>query len=151
MKIEAATPDDYLTKIPEERRDAFAALRKTLLDHLPSGFEEIMQYGMVSYVVPKSLYPLGYHTDKKQPLPFIGLASQKNSITLYHMGLYAHPEMLQWFEEEYPKHSATRLDMGKSCIHFKKPAHIPLSLIAILAGKITPQDWIDLYEKKLRK
>ncbi len=151
MKIDAVHPDDYVEKVPEERKAAFQKLRQLLRESLPQGFEETMQYGMVSYVVPKSMYPPGYHTGKGQPLPFIALASQKNSITLYHMALYTRPELLQWFQEAYPHHSAVPLDMGKSCIHFKKTQHIPFDLIAELAEKMTPQQWIEVYEAGLKK
>ncbi|HNL71683.1 MAG TPA: DUF1801 domain-containing protein, partial [Leptospiraceae bacterium] len=114
-------------------------------------FEETISYGMISYVVPHSLYPEGYHTDPKQPLPFISLASQKNFIALYHMGIYADEKILHWFVTEYPKHSKTKLDMGKSCIRFKKIDQIPFDLIQELVKKMTPKQWIDLYKKSIKK
>lgn len=110
-----------------------------------------MSYGMIGYVVPHSVYPAGYHCDPKLPLPFINLASQKNFIALYHMGLYADAELLEWFTAEYPRHSSTKLDMGKSCIRFKKPEAIPYALIGQLAKKMSTDDWIRLYESQLRK
>jgi len=113
---------------------------------LPRGFEECINYGMISYVIPHSLYPAGYHCDPTLPLPFVSIASQKNFIALYHMGLYANPEMLKWFVEQYPKHSKAKLDMGKSCIRFKKPEQIPFELIAELAYKLSPQQFIHIYE-----
>ena len=126
-------------------------LREILKKHLPEGFKEEMGYGMVGFCVPHSTYPAGYHCDPKQPLPFVGLASQKGHISLYHMGLYADEELMSWFATEYPKHSNARLDMGKSCIRFKKPEHIPYELIGRLAQKMTPEAWIALYEQNLKR
>ena len=117
---------------------------------LPEGFAEQMAYKMPSYVVPHSLYPAGYHCDAKQALPFISIAAQKNFIALYHMGIYADAQLLDWFTTEYPKHSKAKLDMGKSCIRFKKPEDIPFDLLTQLLAKMTPQDWITLYEKAYR-
>ncbi|MGV3640687.1 MAG: DUF1801 domain-containing protein, partial [Adhaeribacter sp.] len=108
-------------------------------------------YGMIGYVVPHSLYPAGYHCDPKQPLPFMGVASQKNFVSVYHMGLYSDPELLNWFTGEYPKHCKTKLDMGKSCIRFKKPEQVPFELLGELAAKLSPREWIDLYEAKLKR
>lgn len=143
----ASNVEAYLKEIPEDKRPAMLALRKTITKNLPSGFKEIMQYGMIGYVVPHSLYPNGYHTDPKEPLPFICLAAQKNHIAVYHMGIYSDPALLQWFQEAYAKQSKTKLDMGKSCIRFKNPKQIPVDLIGELASKMSPQTWIDLYEK----
>lgn len=151
MKIEANTPDEYMQNIPEERKAPMEKLRKTVLDNLPKGFEETLQYGMPSYVVPHSLYPAGYHCKPSDALPFASIASQKNFIALYHSGIYAEPSLLKWFQEEYPKHCKRKLDMGKSCIRFKKPEEIPFDLIAELMRKMTPQDFIDLYEKNVKR
>lgn len=151
MQSTTKSPEGYLAEVPEERREYFAQLRDVILRHLPEGFEEIMSYGMIGYVVPHSLYPAGYHCDPKQPLPFVSIASQKNFIALYHMGLYADEGLLEWFEKEYPKHSKTKLDRGKSCIRFKKPDQIPFELIAELMKKISVKDWIQVYEKNLKK
>ena len=137
--------------LPEERREAMSRLRQTLLKHLPKGFEECMTYGMISYVVPHALYPAGYHCDPKLPLGYISIASQKNFIALHHLGLYSDQALLEWFQAEYPKHSKTKLDMGKGCVRFKKPDAIPFELIAELAGKMTPQDWIEKYESVLKR
>ena len=126
-------------------------LRETLLTHLPKGFEETMSYGMPAYVVPHSLYPAGYHCKPAEPLPYISIASQKNFIALHHVGMYMSPELTAWFTAEYPKHSKTKLDMGKGCIRFKKPEAIPLDLIGELAGRMTPGQWIEIYERVLRK
>jgi len=150
MSKKPTTPDAYLDSLPNERRQVMGELRSTLQTHLPPGFEETMQYNMLAYVVPHSLYPAGYHADPKQPLPFIHLASQKRHIALYHMGLYADESLLDWFEREYPGHARTKLDMGKSCIRFKKMDDIPYELIAGLAGKMSPQDWIARYEAGIK-
>lgn len=151
MNIPANNPDEYISKIPEDRIPYFKKLRQTILDNIPKGFEEQMSYGMIGYVVPKSTYPAGYHCNTELPLPFANIASQKNFIALYHMGIYANPEILDWFVAEYPKHCKRKLDMGKSCIRFKKSEEIPFDLIAELMQKMTMQDWIDLYEKNVKR
>ena len=125
-------------------------LRKVILSNLPKGFKEVMGYGMLGYVVPHTLYPDGYHCDPKLPLPFINLASQKNFIAVYHMGIYSDPKLLKWFTDEFSKHSKNKLDMGKSCMRFKKPEQIPFKLIGELASKMSPQDWIDQYESVIK-
>ena len=150
MQIPGTTPDELINNAPEERKEALRKLRKTILDNLPEGFRECINYGMVGYVVPHSLYPPGYHCDPKLPLPFLSFASQKNFIAFYHMGLYANPELLNWFVSEYQQVSKTKLDMGKSCVRFKKPDQIPFDLIGKLVSKITPEEWITLYEKNLK-
>jgi uncharacterized protein YdhG (YjbR/CyaY superfamily) len=150
MTIKADTFDEYLSQVPEERKEAIARLRQVLKDNLPVGFEEGIGNNMPGFDVPHTLYPAGYHCDPKQPLPFVGFASQNNFIAFYHMGVYAIPEIYEWFISEYPKHSKTKLDMGKSCIRFKKPEQIPFDLIAQLAQKITPQQWIEIYEANLK-
>ncbi|MDB5012453.1 MAG: hypothetical protein JWQ25_655 [Daejeonella sp.] len=151
MQSNAISPEDYVNDLPEDRKPAVQSLRKVILENLPSGFEEVMSYGMLGYAVPFSLYPAGYHCDPKSPLPFINIASQKNFIAIYHMGIYADPDLLNWFVSEYPKHCKSKLDMGKSCIRFKKPDQIPFDLIGELASKLTPQNWIERYEKAFRR
>lgn len=151
MKSKAKTVSEYMDELPEERKIAMMALRKTIKKNLPDGFEERMSYGMIGYMVPLSAYPNGYHCAPGEPLPFINIASQKNFIALYHMGLYADKKMLEWFVDEYPKHSKAKLDMGKSCIRFKKTDSIPYDLIAKLAQKITPAQWIRNYEAAFKK
>jgi uncharacterized protein YdhG (YjbR/CyaY superfamily) len=121
MKIAANTVDEYINQLPEDRRQALSKLRKIILENLPDGFVEELNYGMPGYVVPHSIYPAGYHCDPKVPLPFMSFASQKNHISFYHSGIYADPNLLEWFTQEYPKHSNSKPDMGKSCIRFKKP------------------------------
>jgi hypothetical protein len=150
MKTEGTTPEQIIANCPEERQGAMNQLRKTILDNLPEGFKEGIGYGMIGYAVPHSLYPAGYHCDPKLPLPFMSFASQKNFIAFYHMGLYANKELLDWFVDEYQKVSKTKLDMGKSCVRFKKPEQIPFELIGNLVAKMTPNDWITLYEQAIK-
>lgn len=150
MQSSAPTPTAYLENLPEDRKAAISRLREQVINNLPDGFEEVMNYGMLGYVVPHSIYPAGYHCDARQPLPFINIASQKNHIAVYHLGLYADEELLNWFKDEYSKHTTAKLDMGKSCIRFKKPEHIPYELFGKLAAKMTVQHWIDLYERNVK-
>ncbi len=150
MKIEANNPIDYISNLPEERQEAMSRLRQTILDNLPKGFEETMSYGMIGYVVPHSIYTDGYHCTPELPLPFMSIASQKNFVALYHMGIYADKELYDWFVVEYPKHVKTKLDMGKSCIRFKKIETIPYDLIADLCTRMTVKQWIELYEKNVK-
>ena len=151
MKIEANSPDEYASKIPEDRKDAFNKLRKTILEYIPKGFEEMMNYGMIGYVVPKSIYPPGYHVTPDLPLPFANIANQKNFIGFYHMGVYANPEIYNWFTDEYKKRCKYKLDMGKSCVRLKKLDDIPYDLIGELMEKISVADWIKTYEENLKK
>lgn len=151
MQSTALTPDQYINELPDDRKQTMQQLREVILNNIPKGFEERMGYGMLGYSVPHSIYPAGYHCNPKDPLPFFGLASQKNSINVYHMGMYARQDLYDWFVAEYPKHSKAKLDMGKSCIRFKKPEHIPLDLIGELLQKMSVQDWIALYEKEIKK
>lgn len=151
MTYEATTVEDYINQLPEDRQIAIKKLRQIILDNLPKGFEEGITYKMIGYYVPHSIYPNGYHCDPKLPLPFINVASQKNFIALYHMGIYAKQELLNWFIAEYPKHCKYKLDMGKSCIRFKKLNAIPYDLIAELVQKMTTEEWITTYEKTTKK
>ncbi len=151
MQSKALTPDQYVAELPEDRKNALNKLRHEIAAHLPEGFQECMNYGMIGYVVPHSIYPKGYHCDPKLPLPFLGLASQKNAISFYHMGLYADKELMNWFVAEYPKHSSAKLDMGKSCIRFKKAEHIPFALLGELISKMSVNNWIEIYEKNFVK
>lgn len=145
------TLQEYFDQLPVERKQPMTRLRTILLENLPKGFTEVINYGMPSYVVPHSLYPAGYHCDPELPLGFISLASQQNYIALYHMGVHSCNDMMNWFTSEYPKHSNAKLDMGKSCIRFKKPEDIPYSLIAELAQRMTPDDWIEVYERVVKR
>lgn len=151
MKTAGNTVEEILANVPEERAKAFNKLHQTIVSNLPQGFEAAISYGGLGYVVPHNLYPAGYHCKPVEPLPFAGLASQKNSINFYHMGIYCFPELLDWFVNEYPKHSKQKLDMGKSCIRFKKMEEIPYDLIAKLMQKISMQQWIEKYESNLKK
>ncbi|OIQ16593.1 MAG: hypothetical protein BM557_09790 [Flavobacterium sp. MedPE-SWcel] len=150
MQSKATTPSEYLAGLPEDRKPAMEKLRNIILDNLPKGFKEEMGYGMLGYVVPHSLYPDGYHCKPETPLPFLNIASQKNFIALYHMGIYANKELYDWFVTEYPKHCKYKLDMGKSCIRFKKIEAIPYDLIAELLSKMTAEQWIDIYEAQIK-
>lgn len=151
MTIEAKSPEEYISKVPADRKEAMTKLRQTILKNLPKGFSEGMNYGMIGYFVPHSLYPAGYHCDPKQPLPFMNIASQKNFIAVYHMGLYAKKQLLDWFTKEYPKHTNKKLDMGKSCLRFKKVDDIPYKLIGELTKKMSSAEWIKIYEANLKR
>lgn len=147
MDRKANTPKEYINQLPAERIKVVKKLRATIRKNLPQGFKEEMNYNMLGYVVPHSLYPDGYHCDTSKPLPFMNLASQKNYVAIYHMGLYADKKMMSWFTKNYAKLVDGKLDMGKSCIRFKNLETVPYDLIGELAGKMTPQDWIKMYEK----
>lgn len=151
MKIIAENPDHYIRQLPEDRQVVLSNLRKVISENLPDGFAETMQYDMITYVVPHSRYSSGYHCDPKQALPFLSIASQKNFVAVYHMGIYSDNNLLDWFTAEFAKTSKTKLDMGKSCIRFKKPEQIPFELIGELAQKITVDKWIEIYESKFKR
>lgn len=146
MQSKAKTVDEYIETLPEDRRKAISDIRRVVNKNLPKGFQEEMGYGMMGWVVPHKLYPAGYHCNPKQPLPFMGVASQKNFISFYSMVIYSDNKLLRWFQKEWPKHSSKKLDMGKSCIRFKKVDDIPLKLLGELAKKVTPAQWIEIYE-----
>ena len=150
MQSSVLTVEDYLNEIPEERKEVFQKLRDIIRNNISEGFVEQMSYGMIGYIVPHSTYPSGYHCNPKLPLPFLNIASQKNFIAIYHMGIYVNPQLMDWFITEFPKHSNQKLDMGKSCIRFKKLDQIPFDLIAELAGKMTVEDWIECYETQIK-
>ena len=151
MQYKADSPDEYIRQLPEDRIEPMNTLRAVIKKNLPKGFEEGMNYNMIGFYVPHSKYPDGYHCDTKLPLPFMNIASQKNFIAVYHMGMYAKQELLDWFIEEYPKHNKRKLDMGKSCIRFKKVEEIPFDLIGELSAKMTADDWIEIYENNIKK
>ena len=150
MTSNAKSPEEYVESLPDDRKPVIQKLRQIISEKLPKGFHECISYGMIGYVVPHSLYPAGYHCDPKLPLPFLSIASQKNFIAIYHMGIYAEPKLLAWFQAEYAKVCKSKLDMGKSCIRLKKMDDIPFELIGELASKISPKEWIDLYEEAFR-
>lgn len=151
MPSKSISVNEYLQALPEEKRKAMEKLRSTIRKNLPKGFKEEMNYGMIGYVIPHTLYPKGYHCKPTDPLPFMNIAAQKNFITVYHMGLYADPVLMKWFLSAYSEHCEGKADMGKSCIRFKKPEQVPFALIGELAAKMGPADWIRLYEKTLTK
>jgi uncharacterized protein YdhG (YjbR/CyaY superfamily) len=151
MTSKATSVDQYINEAPEDRRVALQQLRAIILKNLPEGFQEEMSYGMIGYVVPHSIYPKGYHCTPELPLPFMSFASQKNSINFYHMGIYAKPELYDWFVAEYPKHSKQKLDIGKSCLRIKKPENIPFELIGELVKKMSVAEWIKTYEAAFNK
>jgi hypothetical protein len=150
MQSKAKTVDEYVNLLPEDRKKVITAIRKVILKNLPKGFEEVMSYGMIGYVVPHKLYPSGYHCSPDLPLPFISLASQKNYISFYHMALY-EGSLLNWFTDAWNEVSTKKLDMGKCCVRFKKPEDVPLNLIGELVSKLTPGQWIEKYEKNIKR
>jgi len=150
MQSAAISPQQYLDELPDDRKTAMTKLREVIIQNLPQGFSERISYGMLGWVVPHETYPAGYHCTPELPLPFLNIASQKNFIALYHMGLYADKSIHDWFVAEYPNYVKTKLDMGKSCIRFKKPEAIPYELIGRLVSKMTVQEWIGLYESNLK-
>jgi uncharacterized protein YdhG (YjbR/CyaY superfamily) len=151
MKVTTETIDAYMEQLPDDRKEVMKKLHITVLSNLPKGFEAQINYGMIGYVVPHSIYPAGYHCNPKLPLPFINIASQKNGISFFHMGIYADVVLLNWFQSEYPKHCKSKLDMGKSCIRFKKAENIPFDLLAELVRKMSVADWIKTYELGVEK
>lgn len=151
MQYQASSTQEYIDQLPEERKEPVSKIKKIFKDYLPKGFKEGMLYKMPAFYVPHSKYPDGYHCNPKDPLPFINVASQKNFVALYHMGLYAKKELYDWFVAEYPKHCKYKLDMGKSCIRFKKMEDIPYELITELAGKMSADEWIGIYESAIKK
>jgi len=151
MKAEGNSVAEIIENVPADRFEAFKKLHEVIIENLPHGFEAGISYGGLGYVVPHTIYPAGYHCKPTEPLPFAGIASQKHSINFYHMGIYSDPALLEWFVTEYPKHSKQKLDMGKSCIRFKKFDQIPYKLIGELMTKISVEKWINIYETQMRK
>ncbi len=151
MKATGKTVNEILTSLPTERAEPFNKLHDVIVKNLPKGFEAAISYGGLGYVVPHTLYPAGYHCKPSEPLPFAGIASQKNSINFYHMGIYSDSKLMEWFVKEYPKHTKQKLDMGKSCVRFKKLDDIPYKLIGELMKKMSMKEWITIYETNLKK
>lgn len=151
MQSKASTPEEYLAELPEDRRIVVQKIRKVVLQNLPKGFKEVLSYGMLGYVVPHEIYPNGYHCTPKLPLPFLNIASQKNSVNIHHLAIYSNKEIHDWFVSEYPKHSKYKLDMGKGCIRFKKLDAIPYELIGELISKVSVKEWIEMYENTIKK
>ena len=151
MKYDAKTLEEYLAQLPEDRRIAITKLKEVVAQNLPEGFQERYSDGFIQFIVPHEIYPSGYHVTPSEPLPFIGIASQKHFIGFYHMGIYAFEDIKDWFVSEYPNHVKTKPDMGKSCIRLKKSDQIPYELIAQLCQKITVDMWIERYESNKKK
>lgn len=152
MQSEAKTVDQYIEELDsDDRKEGCKALRQIILEHIPNGFTEIMNYGMPGYVVPHSLYSAGYHCDPTQPLPFVSFASQKQHYSFYHMGVYSDDKLLEWFQEEYKRRIPTKLNMGKSCIRIRKMTPEILELLGELLEKINVQQWITIYEKSIKR
>jgi uncharacterized protein YdhG (YjbR/CyaY superfamily) len=151
MQSKAETVDQYISELPEDRKEVIQKLREVVLQNLPEGYQECMNYGMIGYVVPHSIYPNGYHCDTSLPLPFMNIASQKNHIGFYHMGIYSDIDLLNWFTEEYKNQVPTKLDMGKSCIRFKNPKNIPFDLLGELVSKVPVNNWIETYETAIKR
>ena len=151
MQSKAETVEKYIDELPVDRKEVIQKLREIVLENLPEGFQECMNYGMIGYVVPHSIYPDGYHCDTSQPLPFMNIASQKNHIGFYHMGIYSDKNLLNWFTEEYKNQVPTKLDMGKSCIRFKNLKKIPFELLGELVSKMTVDQWIEKYESTIKR
>lgn len=151
MKPNGTTVEEILANVPDDRLEAFNKLHSVIVENLPEGFEAAISYGGLGYVVPHSIYPNGYHCKPIEPLPFAAIASQKNSINFYHMGIYSDQKLLDWFVSEFPKYTKQKLDMGKSCIRFKKFNDIPYELIGELMKKMSVQDWVSIYENQLKK
>ena len=151
MKIQANTIQEYLDQLPEDRRQVMMQLRETILAHLPHGFEEKIQYDMITYVVPRSKYPKGYHCNPEDDLAFLSIGNQKKHLAIYHMGIYMIPEVYQWFVDEYPNYMKTKLNMGKSCIRFTNMKTVPYELIGQLCEKIDVDTYVKAYEAILNK
>lgn len=151
MTSNAETVETYLEELEPERRELVEAIRAAIHRGLPPGFEERMIYGMIGWVVPKDTYPAGYHCDPSLPLPFINLGNQKASVNLYHMGLYVIPGLLDWFQNSWREQTSARLDMGKSCVRFKRLDNVPLSLLTELATRVTVEEWVSVYESGIKR
>lgn len=146
MKSRATNIKEYLAELPEDRRKAIKIVRDVILKNLPKGYEEILQNGAIGYVVPHSIYPAGYHCDPKQPLPYVGLASQKNHMAIYMMCIYSDPDQEKWFRDAWTK-TGLKLDMGKSCVRFKKIEDVPLDVVGKAIKRVPVKKFIDFYEK----
>ena len=144
MQSNAKTVDEYLAALPEDRCKAISAIRDVILENLPEGYEEGMQYGMIGYFVPHSLFPQGYHCDPKQPLNYVALASQKNHMAIYLMGCYGDESTKDWFVKAWTG-ACKKLDMGASCVRFKKLDDVPLSVVGEAVAKIPVRAYLDRY------
>ena len=149
MQSKATTVEQYLAELPADRREAIEAVRRVILANLDGGFQEGMQYGMIGYFVPHSIYPSGYHCDPKQPLPFTCLASQKNYMSLYLGCVYGNSALAKWFQNAWAK-TGKKLDMGKSCIRFKKLEDMALDVIGQVIARVTVKNYIAYYEAAIK-
>ena len=150
MISKATTVEAYMAELSPGRRAALEEVRGVILDNLPKGYEEGMQFGMIGYYVPHEVYPPGYHCDPKQPLPFAGLASQKNHMSLYFMCVYGNPEQEGWFRSAWAA-TGKKLDTGKSCVRFKKVADLPLEVIGETVRRVPVKKFIEFYEGAFAK
>jgi hypothetical protein len=142
---------DFIDSLSDDRKKIILQLVKLVRKNISSGFEEGLSNSMIAYYVPHSRYPDGYHCKPSDPLPFFWIALAKSNITFYHMGIYASPDLLKCFTTAYAKATKAKLDMGKSCVRFKKAEDIPVALIGELAAKMSADEWIALYEKNYKK
>ena len=150
MQSKATNVDEYVASLPEDRREAISALRKVILKNLPKGYEEGMQWGMPSCFVPLSAYPAGYNCQPDQPLPFVGFASQKNHMAFYGFCIYMDEELKNRFVADWKK-SGKKLDMGKSCVRFKKLEDVPLKVIGDAVKRVPMKKYIKQYEDQLQQ
>ncbi len=149
MQSKATTVKEYLDALPEDRRKALQAVRKVIKANLDKGYKEGMQYGMIGYFVPHSIYPDGYHCDPKQPLPFASIASQKNHMAIYMMCVYSDPKLQEWFQKAWAK-TGKKLDMGKSCVRFKKIEDVALEVVGEAIKRVPVKKFVDHYESVLK-
>lgn len=151
MKTDASSVAQYIEMAPKQKKEALSLLREVIKANLPDGFVEVMSYGMIAYVVDLSLYPPGYQSRKGEPLMFLAIAARKNHVALYHMGLYSDENLMGWFVEEYPENARKKPDLGKSRIRFRNMADIPYDLIAQLVRKMSPDEFVAIYERSKEK
>lgn len=140
---------EYIDTLPVDRKKVVSEIRKVINKNIPKGFRESVASNMIMWSVPHTAYPPGYHCDPSKPLMLMCLSATKGGISLHHMGLYGSGPLLNWFQGEWPKHSARKIDMGKACVRFKKLEDVPLDLIGELVTKLSPQKWVEVYERAL--
>lgn len=147
MQSDAATVDEYLSQLPDDRREAIETVRIAILKNLPEGYEEIIDFGMITYVIPLERYPETYNG---HPLGVVALASQKRHMAVYLYNVYSDPEVAEWFTTEY-RATGKRLDMGKSCVRFRKIEDLPVELVGEAVSKTTVEKYIERYEASRRR
>lgn len=150
MAAKPATVKEYLDSLPEDRRKALSKVRAAVNKGLPKGYQEGIQYGMIGWFVPHTLFPAGYHCDPKQPVPFAGLASQKNHMSLYLMCIYGDEGHRKWFERAW-KDAGKKLDMGKGCVRFKRVEDVPLDVVTEAVSRVPVKDFLAHYEAMVPK